>query len=142
MQDLMRMCEADLLMLRFLPDLDDGDGAASSVLAFVALALRLLDYTSITTNHLSHVSSTSVDSVNTGGFIEVASSQSVAFEGLLDGLSSDMASSVRPQARRAASGAWNRFKQMPQDPLDHYGLPSKGEMRYARSKPHFSLSSY
>ncbi|KAK4619583.1 hypothetical protein CLAFUW4_11516 [Fulvia fulva] len=40
-----------------------------------------------------------------------------------------MTSSVRPQARRAASGAWNRFKQMPQDPLDHYGLPSKGETR-------------
>ncbi|EME41549.1 hypothetical protein DOTSEDRAFT_156474 [Dothistroma septosporum NZE10] len=40
-----------------------------------------------------------------------------------------MTSSVRPQARRAASGAWNRFKQMPQDSLDHYGLPSKGEMR-------------
>ncbi|KAH9826825.1 hypothetical protein Tdes44962_MAKER09935, partial [Teratosphaeria destructans] len=38
-----------------------------------------------------------------------------------------MASSTRPQARRGPSGAWNRLKPAVVDPLDQYGLPSKGE---------------
>ncbi|KXT01904.1 hypothetical protein AC579_1616 [Pseudocercospora musae] len=38
-----------------------------------------------------------------------------------------MASQTRPPARRGPSGAWNRLKPMPMDPLDAYGLPSKGE---------------
>ncbi|KAF7191948.1 hypothetical protein HII31_06758 [Pseudocercospora fuligena] len=40
-----------------------------------------------------------------------------------------MANQVRPPARRGPSGAWNRLKPMPMDPLDAYGLPSKGETR-------------
>ncbi|KAK3071881.1 hypothetical protein LTR53_007836 [Teratosphaeriaceae sp. CCFEE 6253] len=40
-----------------------------------------------------------------------------------------MASSGRPQARRGPSGAWNRLKPAVIDPLDVYGLPSKGEKR-------------
>ncbi|KAF2167180.1 hypothetical protein M409DRAFT_66216 [Zasmidium cellare ATCC 36951] len=40
-----------------------------------------------------------------------------------------MSTSVRPQPRRGASGAWNRLKPGPSDPLDAYTLPSKGETR-------------
>ncbi|EME88843.1 uncharacterized protein MYCFIDRAFT_87586 [Pseudocercospora fijiensis CIRAD86] len=40
-----------------------------------------------------------------------------------------MANPIRPPARRGPSGAWNRLKPMPMDPLDAYGLPSKGETR-------------
>ncbi|CAK3920981.1 Hypothetical predicted protein [Lecanosticta acicola] len=40
-----------------------------------------------------------------------------------------MATSARPQARRGPSGAWSRLKPGPSDPLDVYGLPSKGEPR-------------
>lgn len=38
-------------------------------------------------------------------------------------------SSNRPQARRGPSGAWNRLKPVTIDPLDAYGLPSKGDNR-------------
>ncbi|KXL45696.1 hypothetical protein M433DRAFT_66706 [Acidomyces richmondensis BFW] len=38
-----------------------------------------------------------------------------------------MSSSSRPQARRGPSGAWNRLKPVTVDPLESYGLPSKGE---------------
>ena len=37
----------------------------------------------------------------------------------------------RPSSRRAASGAWNRLKPVREDVLESYGLPSKGETRYA-----------
>ncbi|GIZ38489.1 hypothetical protein CKM354_000190600 [Cercospora kikuchii] len=41
-----------------------------------------------------------------------------------------MSNYARPPPRRGASGAWNRLKHGgPTDPLDVYGLPSKGEMR-------------
>ncbi|KAK4570357.1 hypothetical protein LTR86_002437 [Recurvomyces mirabilis] len=40
-----------------------------------------------------------------------------------------MASSSRPQARRGPSGAWTRLKPAVIDPLEVYGLPSKGETR-------------
>ncbi|KAK4893499.1 hypothetical protein LTR27_008181 [Elasticomyces elasticus] len=40
-----------------------------------------------------------------------------------------MSSSSRPQARRGPSGAWTRLKPAVIDPLDVYGLPSKGEAR-------------
>ncbi|KAK0362979.1 hypothetical protein LTR91_021426 [Friedmanniomyces endolithicus] len=40
-----------------------------------------------------------------------------------------MASLSRPQARRGPSGAWTRLKPAVIDPLDVYGLPSKGETR-------------
>ncbi|SMR45806.1 unnamed protein product [Zymoseptoria tritici ST99CH_1E4] len=40
-----------------------------------------------------------------------------------------MAASTRPQPRRGPSGAWNRLKPAPSDPLEAYGLPSKGETR-------------
>ncbi|USW55599.1 hypothetical protein Slin15195_G089180 [Septoria linicola] len=41
-----------------------------------------------------------------------------------------MSNYARPVPRRGASGAWNRLKPGgPTDPLDVYGLPSKGEMR-------------
>ncbi|RMZ16766.1 hypothetical protein D0862_01087 [Hortaea werneckii] len=36
---------------------------------------------------------------------------------------------MRPQARRGPSGAWSRLKPAVIDPLDVYGLPSKGETR-------------
>lgn len=36
---------------------------------------------------------------------------------------------VRPSSRRGASGAWNRLKPVREDPLETYGLPSKGETR-------------
>lgn len=36
---------------------------------------------------------------------------------------------TRPPARRGPSGAWNRLKPVPSDPLDAYGLPSKGETK-------------
>lgn len=36
----------------------------------------------------------------------------------------------RPGSRRGASGAWNRLKPVREDPLESYGLPSKGETRY------------
>lgn len=36
---------------------------------------------------------------------------------------------VRPGSRRGASGAWNRLKAVRDDPLESFGLPSKGEMR-------------
>jgi hypothetical protein len=35
----------------------------------------------------------------------------------------------RPPARRGPSGAWNRLKPVTIDPLDVYGLPSKGDNR-------------
>lgn len=41
-----------------------------------------------------------------------------------------MAAQQRPSSRRGASGAWSRLKQLPSDPLQEYGLPSKGETRY------------
>ena len=44
-----------------------------------------------------------------------------------------MGGPMRPQPRRGASGPWNRLKPMVIDPLDVYGLPSKGEMRYVSS---------
>jgi len=37
---------------------------------------------------------------------------------------------IRPSSRRGASGAWNRLKPVREDPLETYGLPSKGETRY------------
>lgn len=37
--------------------------------------------------------------------------------------------SNRSQARRGPSGAWNRLKPVTIDPLDAYGLPSKGDKR-------------
>ncbi|KAK3712943.1 hypothetical protein LTR37_008828 [Vermiconidia calcicola] len=40
-----------------------------------------------------------------------------------------MSASARPQARRGPSGAWSRLKPALTDPLDVYGLPSKGETR-------------
>ncbi|KAI8937301.1 hypothetical protein NX059_006509 [Plenodomus lindquistii] len=36
---------------------------------------------------------------------------------------------IRPSSRRGASGAWNRLKPVREDPLETYGLPSKGETR-------------
>ncbi|KAF2007030.1 hypothetical protein P154DRAFT_181621 [Amniculicola lignicola CBS 123094] len=36
---------------------------------------------------------------------------------------------IRPSSRRGASGAWNRLKPVRDDPLETYGLPSKGETR-------------
>ncbi|KAF2464756.1 uncharacterized protein BDR25DRAFT_329061 [Lindgomyces ingoldianus] len=39
------------------------------------------------------------------------------------------ADQIRPSSRRGASGAWNRLKPVRDDPLETYGLPSKGEMR-------------
>ncbi|KAL6711195.1 hypothetical protein ACN47E_005726 [Coniothyrium glycines] len=36
---------------------------------------------------------------------------------------------IRPSSRRGASGAWNRLKPVREDPLESYGLPSKGETR-------------
>lgn len=38
---------------------------------------------------------------------------------------------TRPSSRRGASGAWNRLKPVREDVLESYGLPSKGETRYA-----------
>ncbi|KAK5132200.1 hypothetical protein LTR08_009324 [Meristemomyces frigidus] len=43
--------------------------------------------------------------------------------------SQSMATSARPQARRGPSGAWSRLKPVNIDPLDVYGLPSRGETR-------------
>ncbi|KAF2098077.1 hypothetical protein NA57DRAFT_40329 [Rhizodiscina lignyota] len=42
-----------------------------------------------------------------------------------------MATQQRPASsgRRGPSGAWSRLKTPPQDPLEAYGLPSKGETR-------------
>ncbi|KAK4542149.1 hypothetical protein LTR36_006996 [Oleoguttula mirabilis] len=40
-----------------------------------------------------------------------------------------MAAAARPQPRRGPSGAWSRLKPVTIDPLDVYGLPSKGETR-------------
>ncbi|KAK4956850.1 hypothetical protein LTR10_006378 [Elasticomyces elasticus] len=45
-----------------------------------------------------------------------------------------MSSSSRPQARRGPSGAWTRLKPAVIDPLDVYGLPSKGEARLHNHK--------
>ncbi|KAK3649711.1 hypothetical protein LTR56_006671 [Elasticomyces elasticus] len=45
-----------------------------------------------------------------------------------------MSSSSRPQARRGPSGAWTRLKPAVIDPLDVYGLPSKGETRLHNHK--------
>ncbi|ORX98772.1 hypothetical protein BCR34DRAFT_606836 [Clohesyomyces aquaticus] len=39
------------------------------------------------------------------------------------------ADQIRPSSRRGASGAWNRLKPVRDDPLETYGLPSKGELR-------------
>jgi len=39
-------------------------------------------------------------------------------------------SNTRPPARRGPSGAWGRLRQPQIDPLEVYGLPSKGETRY------------
>ncbi|THX57343.1 hypothetical protein D6D11_03222 [Aureobasidium pullulans] len=36
-------------------------------------------------------------------------------------------SNARPPARRGPSGAWGRLRQPQIDPLEVYGLPSKGE---------------
>lgn len=46
---------------------------------------------------------------------------------------------VRPSARRGPSGAWSRLKPAVIDPLDAYGLPSKGETRYGGDRS-FSAS--
>ncbi|KAI5198288.1 hypothetical protein E4T39_06821 [Aureobasidium subglaciale] len=43
-------------------------------------------------------------------------------------------SSTRPPARRGPSGAWGRLRQPQIDPLEIYGLPSKGETRLADLK--------
>ncbi|KAG9518985.1 hypothetical protein KCV07_g5228, partial [Aureobasidium melanogenum] len=43
-------------------------------------------------------------------------------------------SSTRPPARRGPSGAWGRLRQPQIDPLEVYGLPSKGETRLADLK--------
>ncbi|KAG9662998.1 hypothetical protein KCU95_g3813, partial [Aureobasidium melanogenum] len=43
-------------------------------------------------------------------------------------------SSTRPPARRGPSGAWGRLRQPQIDPLEVYGLPSKGETRLADVK--------
>lgn len=40
-----------------------------------------------------------------------------------------MATSARPVPRRGPSGAWSRLRPPPVDPLEAYGLPSKGETR-------------
>ncbi|KAF1987283.1 hypothetical protein K402DRAFT_330752 [Aulographum hederae CBS 113979] len=40
----------------------------------------------------------------------------------------------RPSARRGASGAWSRLKSPQIDPLEVYGLPSKGETRLNDAK--------
>ncbi|RMY43212.1 hypothetical protein D0864_15897 [Hortaea werneckii] len=41
---------------------------------------------------------------------------------------------MRPQARRGPSGAWSRLKPAVIDPLDVYGLPSKGETKLHEHK--------
>ncbi|THW88745.1 hypothetical protein D6D15_05737 [Aureobasidium pullulans] len=43
-------------------------------------------------------------------------------------------SNARPPARRGPSGAWGRLRQPQIDPLEVYGLPSKGETRLADLK--------
>ncbi|KAI4766830.1 hypothetical protein E4T52_00730 [Aureobasidium sp. EXF-3400] len=43
-------------------------------------------------------------------------------------------SNSRPPARRGPSGAWGRLRQPQIDPLEVYGLPSKGETRLADPK--------
>ncbi|RMY10126.1 hypothetical protein D0867_08494 [Hortaea werneckii] len=48
---------------------------------------------------------------------------------------------MRPQARRGPSGAWSRLKPAVIDPLDVYGLPSKGETRYACAPPGFDAKN-
>ena len=40
-------------------------------------------------------------------------------------------STSRPSAKRTPSGAWGRLRAPATDPLEVYGLPSKGETRYA-----------
>ncbi|KAL9096774.1 MAG: hypothetical protein Q9165_001262 [Trypethelium subeluteriae] len=40
-----------------------------------------------------------------------------------------MAAQTRPPYKRGASSAWNRLNQPPSDPLEQYGLPSKGETK-------------
>ncbi|OCL12751.1 hypothetical protein AOQ84DRAFT_352359, partial [Glonium stellatum] len=46
-----------------------------------------------------------------------------------------MAAPQRPSGRRGPSGAWSRLKTGPVDPLESYGLPSKGETRLNDFKP-------
>jgi hypothetical protein len=48
---------------------------------------------------------------------------------------------IRPSSRRGASGAWNRLKPVREDPLESYGLPSKGETRYIPYPNQISLSN-
>ena len=45
-----------------------------------------------------------------------------------------MAAQQRPSSRRGPSGAWSRLKTGPVDPLEGYGLPSKGETRFVHIK--------
>jgi hypothetical protein len=45
-------------------------------------------------------------------------------------------SNSRPPARRGPSGAWGRLRQPQIDPLEVYGLPSKGETRSVGSFVH------
>ncbi|QIW95165.1 hypothetical protein AMS68_000683 [Peltaster fructicola] len=51
-------------------------------------------------------------------------------------------SSNRPQPRRGPSGAWTRLKPVIIDPLDTYGLPSKGEQKlhdYANQEAYYTV---
>ncbi|GAB7362030.1 hypothetical protein MBLNU230_g2064t1 [Neophaeotheca triangularis] len=50
-----------------------------------------------------------------------------------------MAASNRPPARRGPSSTWNRLRPAVVDPLDVYGLPSKGETRLHDFKNQESL---
>lgn len=45
-----------------------------------------------------------------------------------------MAASTRPIPRRGPSGAWSRLRTSPIDPLEAYGLPSKGDTRLSDAK--------
>ena len=45
-----------------------------------------------------------------------------------------MAAQQRPSSKRGPSGAWSRLKTGPVDPLESYGLPSKGETRFVHIK--------
>lgn len=51
-------------------------------------------------------------------------------EAPLSMISSQMiAAQQRPSNRRGPSGAWGRLRSGTSDPLENYGLPSKGETR-------------
>ena len=63
------------------------------------------------------------------GHVKPQRSQQTASTDSTSNMDQHHAGAYRPPARRGPSGAWNRLKPVTIDPLDVYGLPSKGDNR-------------